>query len=237
VSGHLLGGRVRHEQLRDGHRTGIEPVFLAASIPARAGERVLEGGTGSGAALLCLAARVAGLEGVGVERDPAMADIARANIAANGFFSLSVIAGDLAEIALPGAFDHAFANPPWHGAAGTASPDAGKEAAKRAFAGLFGLWAAALARPLRHRGTLTFVVAAAALPACLAAFADAGCGGFAVAPLWPRKGVAARLVLLRGIKGGRAPCRMLAGLVLHEADGGYTEAAQAVLRDGRALEL
>jgi hypothetical protein len=25
--------------------------------------------------------------------------------------------------------------------------------------------------------------------------------------------------------------------VLHEADGGYTEAAQAVLRDGRALEL
>ncbi len=235
--GFLLGGRVRHDQPADGHRTGIEPVLLAASIPAVPGARVLEGGTGSGAALLCLAARVPGLSGTGVERDPAMAAVARANVAANGFSGLAILATDLADAALPGGFDHAFANPPWHDPAGTPSPDSEREAARRASGDLFGAWAARLAAPLRHRGTLTFVVAATALPACLAAFAAAGCGGLAVLPLLPRAGVAAKLVLLRGIRGGRAPFRLLPGLVLHEASGAFTPAAEAILRDGAALPL
>ena len=46
----LLGGRVPYVQPTHGHRSGIEPVLLAASIPARAGHMVLEGGAGAGAA-------------------------------------------------------------------------------------------------------------------------------------------------------------------------------------------
>ena len=56
-------------------------------------------------------------------------------------------------------------------------------------------------------------------------------------PLWPRRGNAARLVLLRGVKGGRGPFRLLPGLVLHEQDGGFTAEAQVILRDGAALPL
>ena len=59
--GCLLDGRVRYAQPAsgsDGYRTGIEPVLLAASIPAQAGQRVLEAGVGAGAGLICLAARV-----------------------------------------------------------------------------------------------------------------------------------------------------------------------------------
>ncbi|CAH2599877.1 Methyltransferase [Rhodovastum atsumiense] len=234
TEGHLLNRRLRHIQPRQGHRTGLEPVLLAAAVPARPGERVLEGGTGSGAGLLCLAARVPDLRGVGLERCPATAALARANAEANGFDQLSVLAGDLAELRPEGVFDHAFANPPWHGT-GTASPDSAREAAKRAAPGLFGLWAARLAAPLRPRGTLTLVVAAAALPACLQALAVAGCGSASVFPLWPKAGREAKLMLLRGIKGGRAPCRLLPGLVLHESDGRFTAAAEAVLRDGMAL--
>jgi tRNA1(Val) A37 N6-methylase TrmN6 len=240
--GMLLGGRVRHAQPLAGHRTGLEPVLLAAAVPARPGERVLEGGTGSGAALLCLAARVPGLRGVGLERDPAMAALARANASANGFDGLTVREGDLAmpppegEPEPPGAFDHALANPPWHGA-GTASPDPGREAAKRAAPGLFALWACRLAAPLRHRGTLTLVAAAAVLPACLAALKEAGCGSPALLPLWPLTGRPARLVLLQGVKGGHGPCRVLPGLVLHKAGGGFTPEAEAVLRGGAALVL
>ena len=233
--GFLLGGRVHHAQLATGHRTGIEPVLLAASIPRAAGERVLEGGTGSGAALLCLAARVGDIAGVGIERDPGLAAIARANFAANGFSKLSVMTGDLAEARPGDIFDHAFANPPWHEAAGTASPDAGREAAKRGRSGLFALWAAGLAAALRPRGTLTCIVAAPAVPACLDAFAAAGCGSPAVLPLWPREGVAAKLALVRGIRGGRAPFRMLPGLVLHGPGGAFTPAADAILRDAAPL--
>jgi tRNA1(Val) A37 N6-methylase TrmN6 len=233
----LLGGRVRHAQPPAGHRTGLEPVLLAASIPAGPGDRMLEGGTGSGAGLLCVAARVAGAAGVGVEVQPTLAEIARENFAANGFSDLSVIVGDLVAARWEGSFDHAFANPPWHDPAGTAPPDAARAVARRAAPDLFALWAKALAGALRHHGTLTFVVAATALPACLAAFTAAGCGGLAVLPLWPRAASAAKLVLVRGVRGGRAPFRLLPGLVLHEASGAFTAAAEAILRDGAALDF
>ncbi len=236
TDGTLLGGRVRHAQPVAGHRTGLEPVLLAAAVPARPGERVLEGGTGSGAALLCLAARVPGLFGVGVERDPAMVALARANAAANGFEGLCMVAGDVTALPFGGVFDHSLANPPWHGT-GTASPESLKEAAKRGAPGLIAVWARRLAAPLRHRGTLSLIVAAPALPAALAALTAAGCGSPAVLPLWPRPGRPARLVLVQGVKGGRGPCRVLPGLALHADGGGFTAAAEAVLRGGEALAL
>jgi tRNA1(Val) A37 N6-methylase TrmN6 len=236
TDGTLLGGRVQHAQPAAGHRTGLEPVLLAAAVPARPGERVLEGGTGSGAALLCLVARVPGLRGLGVERDPTMAALARANMAANGFDGISVIADDLLAVRPDGVFDHALANPPWHGA-GTASPESLKETAKRGAPGLIAAWAQRLAAPLRHRGTLSLIVAATALPAGLAALAAAGCGSPAVLPLWPRPGRPAGLMLVQGIKGGRGACRVLPGLVLHADGGGFTAAAEAVLRGGEALTL
>jgi tRNA1Val (adenine37-N6)-methyltransferase len=233
--GWLLGGRVRHDQPLAGHRTGIEPVLLAASIPARPGERVLEGGTGSGAALLCLAARVPGIAGLGLEQDTALAALARANIAANGFAGLAIEAADLTRARLAGPFHHAFANPPWHDTAGTPSPDRRREAARRASPGLLTTWATRLAAPLRPRGTLTLALPAALLPAGLAAIAAAGCGSPSGFPLWPRAGRPARLILLRGIKGGRSGCTILPGLVLHATGCGYTAAAEAILRDGQAL--
>ena len=191
----------------NGARTGIEPVLLAASIPARPGQRVLEGGAGSGAALLCLAARVPGILGLGIERDPAQAALARANAAANGMDGLAFLAAELETplpAALAGPFDHAMANPPWH-APGTPSPDPGREAAKRAAPGLFDLWAARLAAlPASwrhaepdHRCRLPTLV--------LAGLSGARCGGPAVLPFWPKAGQAAKLVLVRAIRGGRGP--------------------------------
>jgi tRNA1Val (adenine37-N6)-methyltransferase len=91
-----LGGRVEYVQPRQGFRATIDPVLLAAAIPAAPGDRVLEGGTGAGAALLCLAARVPGISGLGIDRDPGLLRLARANAAANGRPDLIFAAADLA---------------------------------------------------------------------------------------------------------------------------------------------
>ena len=237
VAGSLLDGRVRHDQFRAGHRTGLEPVLLAASVPARPGERVLEGGTGSGAALLCLAARIAGVQGVGIEQDAALAALARRNIAENGFAGLAILTGDLVMVRPEGMFDHAFANPPWHDAEATPSPDPARMLARRAEPGLFALWAASLVRPLRLRGTLSLIVGAGNLPAALASLESAGCGSLELLPLWPKSQTAAKILLLRGVKGGQGPCRLHAGLTLHEPDGSFTPAASAILRQGAALSF
>lgn len=237
TQGHLLGGRVHYMQPRQGYRSGIEAVLLAASLPARPGERVLEGGSGAGATLLCLAARVPGISGTGIERDAALAGLARTNALANNLPELTFAAGDIASLPLRGSFDHACANPPYHPADGTASPDASRRQAKQANDGLLAAWARALAHQLRTGGTLTFIVPAGSLPNALAAYAAGGCQPTAMLPLWPKSRRPAKLLLLRGIKDAKSPFRVLPGMVLHQDNGAFTDAADSILRDGQALPL
>lgn len=237
TAGHLLDGRLRYAQPESGFRSGIEPVLLAAAIPARPGEHVLEAGTGAGAALLCLCARVPGLRACGVERDAAMARLARENAAANGFCGMGIIEGRIETAAVPEPFDHALANPPYHAADGTGSPDAARETAKRGSEALMRAWISRLGAALRSRGSLNLIVPAGMVPTCLAAMTEADCAGTVLFPLWPKAGRAAKLVLLRGIKHARTPLRLMPGLVLHQPDGSFTPAAQAILREGTALDI
>ena len=237
TEGHLLAGKVRYAQPRHGFRSSLEPVLLAAAIPARRGQRVLEGGSGAGAALLCLTARVGKIRGLGVEKDPRLVEIARGNAATNDWPHLDFREADLTAVAQCGLFDHACANPPYHIASGTASPISSRRTAKEAEAGTMAGWSAALARSLRPRGTLTFIVSPAALPAAIAGFAAAGCAPTAALPFWPKEGGPAKLLLLRGVKGSRTPFRLCAGKVLHAAGGGFTSEAHQILCEGAALEL
>ena len=231
----LLGGRVRYAQLTQGYRTGLEPVLLAASVPAQAGDAVLEAGTGAGAGLLCLAARVACVTGLGLERAPEMAALAAANFAANGFGGLRAEQADLLEWVPQAVFDHAMANPPWHDEAATASPDGLRDAAKRARPGLLAAWTVAMAKGLRPRGTLSLILPAASLAEGLAALTAAKCPEILTIPLWKRQDAPAGMVILRGIRLGRGPCQLLPGLALHQRDGSLTDAAEDVLRRGSAL--
>jgi tRNA1(Val) A37 N6-methylase TrmN6 len=235
----LLGGRVRLTQPRArGLRAGLDAVLLAAAVPARAGERVIEAGCGSGAGFLCLAARVPGLAVAALEREPAMAALAAANAAANGV-AAQVLTGDVADAALARALGparHGFANPPyWPG--GSAPPEALRAAATHERGAGLDAWAAFLANAVEHGGSATLILPAARFDAGVAALRRAGFGALALLPLAPRAGEPAKRVLLQGRRGGRGPARLLPAFVLHAADGRFTPAAEAVLRDGAGLEL
>ena len=92
----LLGGRVRLAQPKGGFRAAIDPVFLAAAVLAVAGESALDAGAGTGAAALCLAARVPGVDVTGIELDPALAALANENAAASGVAArVRFVAGDI----------------------------------------------------------------------------------------------------------------------------------------------
>lgn len=233
TTGTLLGGRVHYDQPASGFRSGIEPVLLAAAIATCPGERVLEGGCGAGAGLLCLAARVPGIVGVGIEADAALVRLARRNAEANGA-GLTILAGDIDAVETS-PVRHAFANPPYH-LGGTASPDDGRERAKRADATTLPRWTTALAKRLEPHGTLTLILPASLLDVSIAAFAVAGCGSLVIAPLWPRAGRSAKLVLIRAIRGGRSALVLAPGLVLHD-QAGFTPETDAILRGGQAFLL
>jgi tRNA1(Val) A37 N6-methylase TrmN6 len=240
----FLGGRLTLEQPASGYRAGIDAVLLAAAVPAEPGERVLELGVGTGAASLCLGARVGGLALSGLELQPAYADLARRNAAANGI-PLEVVVGDVAEmpaVLRARTFDHVMMNPPYHlRSEGTPAADPGRETALGEAAPLH-LWVEAAARRLRPGGHLTAIQRAERLPGLLSAL-DGRLGSIAVLPVAPRSGRPARLVILRARKGGRGAFRLLAPLILHEGerhlrDGeSYRDEVQAVLRDGGAIAL
>lgn len=237
TAGTLLDGRVRYAQPASGFRSGIEPVLLAAAVPACEGDSVLEGGTGAGAGLLCLLHRLPLLHAVGIERDQKLAMIAHENLAANGMvLRARITVADVLGTEEPGPFDHAFANPPYHHPSAPASPDAMRRAAKQTDA--LGGWTASIATRLRARGTLTMILPAWRVPEALAAFKAARLGSLTLFPLWPRAGEPAKLILLQGTLLGRGPTRLLSGLALHVAGSNrFTEVADAILREGRPLPL
>ncbi|MGI4953857.1 MAG: tRNA1(Val) (adenine(37)-N6)-methyltransferase [Janthinobacterium lividum] len=232
--GTLLNQRLRYAQPVEGYRTGLEPVLLAACIPARPGQSVLEAGTGAGAGLLCLLARVPGLTATGVELDPAMAELARTNLASNGQTAM-IHADDVVHAGRFGPVDHAFANPPWHDPAGTLPAHPAAARAKHLAATGLSAWIIGLSGCLARSGTLSLALPVSLLGESLAILLQAGLGRTVICPLWPRPDVEAKLALLQARR-GRGGSRLLPGLVLHEGRG-FTAAAEAILRGGAALPL
>lgn len=238
TEGALLGGRIRFRQPASGYRSAIDPVFLAAAVPAGPGDRVFELGLGAGAAALCLLARVPDSTVAGVEPDPALRRLALENAEANGMAGRLTAAADPGGLGSAGGpFDRLMSNPPfWAGGSGSRPPDARKALAGHESDLPIAQWADRLCRLGRLKATVTIVYAAARLDDLLAALAPR-CGGPEILPLWPKAGRDAKRVLVRARIGGRGPARLLPGLTLHEADGRFTPAAEAVLRGGGAVEF
>ncbi len=89
---------------------------------------------------------------------------------------------------------------------------------------------------VRGKGTVTFIHRADRIDALLGHLAGRA-GEIIVFPLWPAAGRAASRILVRARKQVATPARLMPGLILHEPDGRFTPAAEAVLRGGAALAL
>ena len=239
-----LGGRLILCQPRRGHRFGHDAIVLAASTHAKAGEHAVDFGAGVGAAGLALASRVPGLAVTLAEIDPGLAALAAENIGRNGFadrvraVTLDVTAGPRALAAAelsPGSAARVLMNPPFHDpTTSRTSPDPARRRA-HVSAGI-APWLQSAQRLLGVGGTVTLIWRADGLADLLAALAR-GFGAVAVQPVHPKPGAPAIRVVVRAVKGSRAPLALLPGFVLAGADGRPTAEAEAVLRHGGALPL
>jgi tRNA1(Val) A37 N6-methylase TrmN6 len=242
----FLGGRLSIVQPRAGHRAGSDAVFLAAAVPAIAGERVLEAGAGVGVAGLCLLAQAPNLEVTAVEVDTKLCALAEDNAARNGFADrFAVVEADItasgkilraAGLAREG-YDHVIANPPFHAeGAVRAAPDAARARAHVMEGGALAAWVKSLTAMAAPGSVLTLIHKAE----CLGEIIELLHGRFgdvAVFPLFPKEGAPATRIIVQGRKGSRAGLRLLSGLVLHGPGSAYTAEAEAVLREGAALSL
>jgi tRNA1(Val) A37 N6-methylase TrmN6 len=232
----FLGGRLRLRQLKSGHRAGHDAMLLAAATPAAPGDRVVDFGAGVGAAGLAVGRRVETIDLVLVEIDPTLAALARANAAANGIaadvvvldveasaesFAASQLTPDSAEIVLM--------NPPFNDAARhRASPDRARETAHVATATTLESWVHAARRILRPKGVLTLIWRADGLAEVLSAL-ERGFGSLEILPVHANLTAPAIRILIRAVKGGRAPTQIHASLLLNDESGVPNKWVQEIL--------
>ena len=233
----ILGNRLHLMQPAQGYRAAIDPVLLAAAVPAGAGQRVLDLGCGVGTAALCLAGRVAGVSVHGLDLQPGLIALAIRNAGANGLAErVSFACGDVLDFKDSG-FDHVMANPPYL-ARGTASisPNPIKALANIEGDARLADWIACAVAAVRVGGSVTFIHRADRAAELRSGFLR-GLGDLRLLPLAPRVGVAAKRVILRGVKGVASGFTELEPWPLHEPGGAFTAATEAVLRDAAALLL
>jgi len=224
------------QQPSNGFRAGLDAVVLAASVPARAGEQVLELGSGCGTASLCLAARTPGCDVTGLEIDEDLVDLASGNADTNALADrLRFVKGDVfaPPRILRRVFDHVFANPPFHHPSDPASTNVLRKRATHDGSTLQA-WLEAGLKRVQPGGTMTMIVRTDRLAEV---FKEPGAQGVTLLPLWARRGEPSKRIIVQIRKGSRERLQLLPGLVLHEKDGRYTQAADSVLRDGSALSL
>jgi tRNA1(Val) A37 N6-methylase TrmN6 len=241
----VLGGRLVLRQPLRGHRFGHDAILLAAAVEASSGEHAVDLGAGVGAAGLALAHRVPGLSVTLAEIDPDLTALAAGNAKRNKLdervravcLDVEAAAAAFAEAGLSnGCAAHVLMNPPFNASSHQASPDRARRVAHLASDETLGRWLGAAARLLGPSGVVSLIWRADGLADVLSALTPVF-GGVSVLPVYPKPNVAAIRVLVRAIKGGEAPLKLLPGLVLAGDNNKPSEQAEAILRGNSALPM
>lgn len=237
----FLGGQLLLKQKRSGHRAGHDAILLAAATEARGGDRVADLGAGVGTAGLALARRVAGLDLCLVEIDPDLAELARVNAAANAIAAETIVLDVTADAQtfaahglMPDSVDHVLMNPPFNDSTRhRGSPDQARHTAHVATEETLHAWVHAARRILRSNGVLTLIWRADGIAEILAALSR-GFGSLSILPVHGEESRPAIRVLVRAVKGGRAPTRLLPGLMLNNESRVPKKEVRNIL-EGRAV--
>ncbi len=240
----FLGGQLRLRQPKSGHRAGHDAMLLAAATPAHSGDRVVDLGAGVGAAGLAVARRVQGIELVLVEIDATLAELARGNAASNAIAADIIVldvasqAGDFAKAGLPpDSVDVVLMNPPFNDPGRhRASPDKAREIAHLATVATLESWIHTSRRILKSGGVLALIWRADGLAEVLAGLGR-GFGSLVILPVHADAVTPAIRVLIRATKGGKAPTRMLAALMLNNESAVPNKRVQDILAGKGVLPL
>ncbi|KJC36778.1 methyltransferase [Bradyrhizobium sp. LTSP849] len=240
----FLGGQLLLKQKRSGHRAGHDAILLAAATEARGGDRVVDLGAGIGTAGLALGRRVTGIKLSLVEIDPELAALARANAAANAISAEAIVldvTDDAQAFAAHGlvsdGVDIVMMNPPFNDPARhRGSPDQARHTAHVATEETLHAWVHAARRILRSNGVLTLIWRADGIAEVLAALSR-GFGSLSILPVHGEAGRPAIRVLVRAVKGGRAPTRLLPGLVLNDESRVPKKEVRNILEGRAVLQL
>jgi len=234
----LLNGKITLRQPAKGYRTAIDPIFLSAAVNAQSGEKVLDVGTGTGAALLCLAKRIK-CHIVGIDNQPTLTKLAQENILLNKLESQTrIINSDLTippQDLMHEKFNQVMSNPPYFDH-GTPSPYHNKANANFQSTASMEQWIQFCTSMLAPNGVLTFIFRTDRLNDLLASLMTR-MKNITLFPLWPKINQPCKRILVQAKNHARRDFTVASGLILHRENGEYTPQAEQILREGKGINL
>lgn len=230
----FLGGLIKLKQPKIGYRATSDAVMVAAAVPAKPNESILDVGCASGIVGLCIGARVPNIQITGVEIQPELVELARQNGELNGQ-RLEIIEADISKRVkdLHGVqFHHVVTNPPFY----TETPARQSKQVETAYKQAVPLtkWIDFCLRHLRAKGTFTIIHRPESIPEILSIL-NGRLGAIRLIPIWPKQGVQPKRIIIQGIMNSKKPFEIHPGFVMHHHDDTRTEQAECIMREGVSL--
>jgi len=224
---HLFGDALRLYQERRGYRFSIDAVLLCGLTRVKAGDRIMELGTGCGVVLLAMAARHRGVHWEGVEIQERLAALARRNVDANGLSGRVTIHcmdwKEVPKVFPPGGFDLIVSNPPYRRVhAGRVNPEPQKATARHELAGTVWDMFQAASYLLKFGGRCAVIYPASRLDDLVLAAVEAGLRTKRMTFIHSHLQAPATLVHVECGKGAGPELRVTAPFYIYETMGRYT---------------
>lgn len=231
-----------------GHRSGSDALLIAACLPEDASGSLIDLGSGTGVAGLAALYNNPKLDALFVENNPIMVDFANRTLALleNNEFSkrAKILATDVTlsgekrtEAGLEDNFaDFVIMNPPYNREDYRPSPDKLKAAAHVMGNSELDSWVRTSAAISKPAGTVIMIYRSEKLGEIIAC-AQGRFGDIAIVPIHSREGEAAKRILIKMVKGSKAPIKIMPGIIMHDKEGGLTEHADALLNGQKRVDF
>ena len=229
----FFNGQIQVKQSRDGYRFSIDAVVLASHAGPRAGEKVLDLGTGCGIIPLILAHQQPDIFIYGVEVQAELAELAACNVKDNQLDDrIAVLRTDmklLKPAMTSGPVDLIVCNPPFRKkGSGRINPDDQRAVARHEIKANLSDIIQTSRRMLRTAGRLITIYTAGRLTDILFQMRTDGIEPKYIRMLHSRGSSEAVLVLIEGVKGGRPGLKVAPPLIIYDNENNYTQEVESM---------
>lgn len=223
----FFNGRIRISQNQSGYRFSIDAVLLAYHARPRPSDRVLDLGTGCGVIPLIMAFRHPDIRVYGVEVQKELSDLAGVNIRENRMLErITILCQDMKALKpdmIAGPVDLVVSNPPYRKPdSGRVNPNHQRAVARHEIKANLPDVILTAERMLRAAGRFVVVYTAERTTDLLTQMRTDRIEPKSLRYVHSHRHAEAKLVLVEGVKGGRAGIRIEPPLILYNRAGDYT---------------
>lgn len=235
----ILNGYIEIYQPKHGFRVGIDSILLASSVEKYS--KCMEFGSGSGIILVYLSKRFPDSKVFGIEKNIDLVNLAKKNLKYNKINknTAEVEQSNLDDQSFlknnNNSFDRIIMNPPYFSPEKVIMTKNTIKASAR-YEYDINKWFTAAYKKLKPRGFLNFIFRTENLDLILNNLYPKW-GDIKIYPLWPKKHIKSKLMIVQAKKNAKSGVQILPGLVLHNNDGSYTKACDKILSYKNFIKL